>query len=480
MLGAIVAMADVATRSSNGIPRVAFVTMTRAAFREYQRENQPVIITGVTERWRAAEWVDSLGRPDVESLRRLFGGDEVTVHDGGHGTREMTVAGYASWWASRGGEEALLYLKDWHLAALHPQYEAYEVPLCLGEDWLNEHWQSPEQGQLGGGDHRFVYVGPRGSATALHADVLFSYSWSVNVVGRKRWRLVPASERRRVTDAGTQPLARWLREVPVAAGAPAVPIVEVVQEEGELLFVPSGWYHEVENLDDCISINHNWLGAHAAHWPLVRLRETLDDVRSGLDDEDAHDLELLDDLLERRCGLGMFGWAALLEGIVRRRLPGTALPGTALRGTAQVAPEPALTRVTRAKSKSEFKFNSEAEQPVTGGAPRGHGAVPGAPRGDGAVPGAPEPGQGSESAIPGEDADSEVAYARTRAAAVLRETLDWIESCAGGDVPDGEGLDSLEPHRHETIRAQRALVRQIEELGTAGGEDVPALKRRRS
>ena len=470
MLGAIVAMADVATRSSNGIPRVAFVTMTRAAFREYQRENQPVIITGVTERWRAAEWVDSLGRPDVESLRRLFGGDEVTVHDGGHGTREMTVAGYASWWASRGGEEALLYLKDWHLAALHPQYEAYEVPLCLGEDWLNEHWQSPEQGQLGGGDHRFVYVGPRGSATALHADVLFSYSWSVNVVGRKRWRLVPASERRRVSDAGTQPLARWLREVPVAAGAPAVPIVEVVQEEGELLFVPSGWYHEVENLDDCISINHNWLGAHAAHWPLVRLRETLDDVRSGLDDEDAHDLELLDDLLERRCGLGMFGWAALLEGIVRRRLPGTALPGTALRGTAQVAPEPALTRVTRAKSKSEFKFNSEAEQPVTGGAPRG----------DGAVPGAPEPGQGSESAIPGEDADSEVAYARTRAAAVLRETLDWIESCAGVDVPDGEGLDSLEPHRHETIRAQRALVRQIEELGTAGGEDVPALKRRRS
>ena len=103
----------------------------------------------------------------------------------------------------------------------------------------------------------------------------------------------------------------------------------------------------------------------------------------------------------------------------------------------------------------------------------------GAPRGDGAVPGAPEPGQGSTSTVPGEDAGSEVAYARTRAAAVLRETLDWIESCVGGDVHDGEGLDSLEPHRHETIRAQRALVRQIEELGTAGGEDVPALKRRR-
>ena len=187
----------------------------------------------------------------------------------------------------------------------------------------------------------------------------------------------------------------------------------------------------------------------------------------------------------------MFGWAALLEGIVRRRLPGTALPDTALRGTAQVAPEPALTRVTRAKSRGHGavpgapRGNGAVPGTPRGngavpGAPRGNGAVPGAPRGNGAVPGAPEPGQGSESAVPGEDADSEVAYARTRAAAVLRETLDWIESCAGGDVPDGEGLDSLEPHRHETIRAQRALVRQIEELGTAGGEDVPALKRRRN
>ena len=460
------------TRSSNVIPRVAFVTMTRAAFRVYQRENQPVIITGVTERWRAAEWVDSLGRPDVESLRSLFGGDEVTVHDGGHDTREMTVAGYASWWASRGDEEALLYLKDWHLAALHPHYEAYEVPSCLGEDWLNEHWQSPEQGQVGGGDHRFVYVGPRGSATALHADVLFSYSWSVNVVGRKRWRLVPASERHRVSDAGTQPLARWLREVPVAAGTPAVPIVEVVQEEGELLFVPSGWYHEVENLDDCISINHNWLGAHAAHWPLVRLRETLDHVRSGLDGEDAHDLELLEDLLERRCGLGMFGWAALLEGIVRRRLPGTALLSTA-----QMAPETAPARVTRAKSKAEQR-RAEQRRAEQRRAEQRRAVTVGAPR-HGAAPGVLEPGQGSESAVPGEDADSEVAYARTRAAAVLRETLDWIENCVGGDVPDGEVLDSLEPHRHETIRAQRALVQQVEELDTAGGEDVPAPKRRR-
>ena len=35
--------------------------------------------------------------------------------------------------------------------------------------------------------------------------------------------------------------------------------IDVVQEEGEIMFVPSGWHHQVHNLDDCISVNHNWL-----------------------------------------------------------------------------------------------------------------------------------------------------------------------------------------------------------------------------
>ena len=28
-----------------------------------------------------------------------------------------------------------------------------------------------------------------------------------------------------------------------------------------MIFVPSGWYHQVNNLDDCLSINHNWINA---------------------------------------------------------------------------------------------------------------------------------------------------------------------------------------------------------------------------
>ena len=33
----------------------------------------------------------------------------------------------------------------------------------------------------------------------------------------------------------------------------------VVQNSGETIFVPSGWFHQVRNLEDTISINHNWI-----------------------------------------------------------------------------------------------------------------------------------------------------------------------------------------------------------------------------
>ncbi len=40
-------------------------------------------------------------------------------------------------------------------------------------------------------DYRFVYLGPAGTWTPLHSDVLRSHSWSANVCGRKRWLLLP-------------------------------------------------------------------------------------------------------------------------------------------------------------------------------------------------------------------------------------------------------------------------------------------------
>jgi hypothetical protein len=64
---------------------------------------------------------------------------------------------------------------------------------------------------------------------------------------------------------------------------------EIIQCSGEALFVPSGWHHSVENLEDTISINHNWLNGFNVAWAVsllcrtfLRAVELLADCRCGL------------------------------------------------------------------------------------------------------------------------------------------------------------------------------------------------------
>lgn len=75
---------------------------------------------------------------------------------------------------------------------------------------------------------------------------------------------------------------------------------------------------QVENLEDCISINHNWLNAYSAHWALARLSQVLSHIKTGLGEE-AQDANLCEELLEVRVGMGLGVFCDLLEGVIRRR-----------------------------------------------------------------------------------------------------------------------------------------------------------------
>ena len=33
----------------------------------------------------------------------------------------------------------------------------------------------------------------------------------------------------------------------------------IIQRDGQTVFVPSGWYHQVKNMMETVSINHNWI-----------------------------------------------------------------------------------------------------------------------------------------------------------------------------------------------------------------------------
>lgn len=261
---------------------------------DFMAPNRPVVITEcLTRDWPARRvWLDADGAPDLDALSARFGSATVPVTDcDSQCCTTMRFADFARYWRDRQHDgrcaspatRPLLYLKDWHMARRFPDHGAYATPALFRDDWM----PGATDADASDDDHRFVYMGPAGSWTPLHADVLRSYSWSSNVCGTKRWILLPPDQ---------APLLLGMRgRLPTRVDDDAYDRhefpqlhrarrIEVLQGPGETIFVPSGWYHQVHNLTDAISINHNWFNAYNVHHVWRLLQDDLRRVCGELED----------------------------------------------------------------------------------------------------------------------------------------------------------------------------------------------------
>jgi len=304
--------------------------------------------------WPALREWNLGGKPNWGFFVDKFGSDEVSVAkcqmvEFGDQCREtMTVSELVSRWR-RDPEAKQLYLKDWHLRLKHPTYEFYRTPEIFMDDWMNDYYINSRSG--GGSpseidDFRFVYMGPEGTFTPLHHDVYCSYSWSTNVVGSKKWTLFPPAvtdclyatnngelSQERVFDVRSYNRERFPKFQQALDKA-----IVVIQKQGETIFVPSGWYHQVENLTDCISINHNWANGNsllnmysAMCAEVADVEEALSDVREmmeeswkpeGPEQSDGWQEEwvaVVQDVLKKNAGWGWFEFWSMVLHAVRTR-----------------------------------------------------------------------------------------------------------------------------------------------------------------
>ncbi|WWD19373.1 hypothetical protein CI109_103833 [Kwoniella shandongensis] len=240
----------------------------------------------------------------------------------------------------RGAEEGRgLYVKDWHLMAEiegegRGVEEVYEVPQCLRDDWLNPPYTPSPRARsqtlaksttASTSDFRFTYLGPPLTYTPFHRDVYGSYSWSANIVGRKIWWLFAPDKLDKVKDKHGE-LVFDVRKLEDEGGG-----VKILQEEGEVIFIPSGWHHQVVNIDFCISINHNFFASptlpsihHTLCVSQKRVEEAISDVKEMIierlgTDTDAWEKEWVEEvqgLLERDAGWGWKGfWETVLQNL---------------------------------------------------------------------------------------------------------------------------------------------------------------------
>ncbi|CAL1367395.1 unnamed protein product [Linum trigynum] len=287
---------------------------------KYLAKNFPVVLTGLMDDWIACKnWVTEDGRPNLKFFSTHFAESTVQVAD--CGTREftdqkrieMTVAQFIDQWVNQNGAggsstvgsgQSVLYLKDWHFVKEYPDYVPYKTLLFFCDDWLNlylDHYRMHndpdtyrESNEISCSDYRFVYMGAKGSWTPFHADVFRSYSWSANVCGRKKWFFLSPSQSHLAFDRNLKNTVYNILDEVDEEKYPEFKKgvwLACTQEQDEIIFVPSGWYHQVHNLEDTISINHNWFNGHNLSWVFDLLlrdykeaQEYIEDIRDISDD----------------------------------------------------------------------------------------------------------------------------------------------------------------------------------------------------
>lgn len=97
---------------------------------------------------------------------------------------------------------------------------------------------------------------------------------------------------------------------------------EVIQKTGEAIFVPSNWHHQVWNLEDTISINHNWVNGCNINtmWlsitdHLVRVKNEIEDCSDMLDFDNHCQL-----MLKASFGMNFEDFYKFLEYIAEKRI----------------------------------------------------------------------------------------------------------------------------------------------------------------
>ncbi len=117
-----------------------------------------------------------------------------------------------------------------------------------------------------------LWIGGAGTHSPMHHDI--DDSVLCQVVGRKRVRLAPP-EAIELLDESNGVYACWDPRDPEPIEDGPTKLLEFVLAPGEMLYIPAGWWHQVDALDFSISVNalhFAWPNEHAWYLPGRALR----------------------------------------------------------------------------------------------------------------------------------------------------------------------------------------------------------------
>lgn len=144
--------------------------------------------------------------------------------------------------------------------------EDYKVPSYFTDDLFHL------VGEKRRPPYRWFLIGPERSGSSVHIDPLGTSAWNTLLYGRKRWVLFPPGTPRNIakgkdvikTGEDDEAINYFVDLLPrikekycntsSAHTGENIQVIEFIQNAGETVFVPGGWWHGVLNLEDTVAV----------------------------------------------------------------------------------------------------------------------------------------------------------------------------------------------------------------------------------
>jgi len=232
------------------IPRISGKE-EKTILKEYVKKGKPVIITDVASHW------DCVKKWSPQYFKDAFGDDDILISDNlaNTETSDYFNVQYAKLReiieCMEKGDNSK-YARFNNLLYIHP-----ELIDDVDSEWLGKMKGIPTRRGL-----FQIFIGAKGTKTSLHAACAHNYF--TQVYGVKRWRLISSSD-----DPALKPVingspffvSTFDPEFPSYEEHPAAEYLDIYESDlkaGEILFVPSSFWHHVVNETDSIGFGYRW------------------------------------------------------------------------------------------------------------------------------------------------------------------------------------------------------------------------------
>ncbi|XP_074625809.1 uncharacterized protein LOC141884027 isoform X2 [Acropora palmata] len=234
---------------------------------------QACIITGMMDDWKAMKkWPFEQFQHDPRIADGVYVGQRSTP---------VSLHNYVKYLKERAANETapwVIFMSD--VFDLYPELRRdYSVPDFFSEadDFLTN---LEDDLRL---DWRWIIMAAKRSGSGWHCDPANTTGWLALVQGTKLWGMYPPSifhipgvknnnYRKRDYDM-EDAFYWWIYTRPyLKSNLP----LECVQKPGDIVFIPSGWWHAVLNLQNTVSVTQNFCNKYSFQNCLVELREQAD------------------------------------------------------------------------------------------------------------------------------------------------------------------------------------------------------------